>query len=115
MKHYPTGAKRGRFQVLTSTSGSQAAMMTLAPGAATGSEPDNEHPRSEQWLFVISGTGEAVIGGGGGARRRVKLRDNSLLLIEKGEPHQIKNTGRRMLRTINFYVPPAYDAEGNPK
>ena len=63
---------------------------------------------------MIAGTGEAVIGRRG-AVRRVKLQANSLLLIEKAELHQIKNTGRRSLVTINFYVPPAYDAKGEPK
>jgi mannose-6-phosphate isomerase-like protein (cupin superfamily) len=47
--------------------------------------------------------------------RRVKIADNSLLLIEKRELHQIRNTGRRHLRTINFYAPPAYDDKGAPR
>jgi oxalate decarboxylase/phosphoglucose isomerase-like protein (cupin superfamily) len=37
------------------------------------------------------------------------------LVIEKGELHQIKNSGRRPLVTINWYVPPAYDAGGEPR
>jgi mannose-6-phosphate isomerase-like protein (cupin superfamily) len=88
--------------------------MTLRPGGVSDDEPSNEHPRSEQWLFVISGTGEATIGKKPGNRRRVKIDDNSLLLIEKGELHQIRNTGRKMLRTINLYAPPAYDDDGEP-
>lgn len=44
----------------------------------------------------------------------VALAENSLLLVEKGELHQIKNTGRRSLVTINFYVPPAYNPDGEP-
>jgi hypothetical protein len=46
--------------------------------------------------------------------RRVKIGQHSLLLIVKGELHQIRNTGRGKLRTINFYAPPAYDEEGQP-
>jgi hypothetical protein len=34
-------------------------------------------------------------------------------LIEHGDLHEIRNTGRALLKTLNFYVPPAYDAEGN--
>jgi len=115
MKHVKTGTKRGQFDLLAATRSAQAAKMTLRPGAASDSEPSNEHPRSEQWVFVISGTGEAIIGKRRDSLRRVVLRDNSLLLIEKGELHQIKNTGRRALVTINFYVPPAYDADGEPR
>lgn len=88
--------------------------MTLRPGGASDDEPSNEHPDCEQWLFVISGSGAAVIGKRRGSLRRVALAENSLLLIEKGELHQIKNTGRRALVTINFYVPPAYNPDGEP-
>lgn len=115
MRHLKTGLKREEFDLLVATRGAQAAKMTLRPGAASDDEPSNEHPRSEQWLFVISGNGEAVIGKRRGALRRVPLAPNSLLLIEKGELHQIKNTGRRSLVTINFYIPPAYNADGEPK
>lgn len=101
--------KRRKFRLLNGTRAAQAAMMTLRPGQSTG-EPDNEHAGSEQWLFVISGAGEALV-----KKRRVIIRERSLLLIEKGQVHQIKNTGRRDLITLNIYVPPAYDADGNPR
>jgi mannose-6-phosphate isomerase-like protein (cupin superfamily) len=112
MKLFKTGKSRGKFDVLAATRNLQAAMMTLQPGGTSDDEPSNEHPRSEQWVFVLSGTGEVLIGKRRTALRRVKLAANSLLLIEKAELHQIRNTGRRPLRTINFYSPPAYDAEG---
>ena len=115
MKHIKTGTKRGEFAILASTRTLQAAMMTLRPGGTSAEEPSNEHPQSEQWVFVISGTGEAIIGKNRDSLRRVKLAENSLLLIEKGELHQIRNTGRRHLRTINFYAPPAYDDTGEPR
>jgi mannose-6-phosphate isomerase-like protein (cupin superfamily) len=114
MKHVKTRAKRGQFDLLVDTKHVQAAMMTLRPGDASDEEPNNEHSSSEQWLFVISGSGEAVIGKKRGRLKRVKLGEHSLLVIEKGELHQIKNTGRSNLRTINFYSPPAYDEEGQP-
>jgi mannose-6-phosphate isomerase-like protein (cupin superfamily) len=84
--------------------------MTLPPGETTG-EPDNEHPDSEQWLLVLSGTGRAKVG-----RRAVALKEGSLLVIEKGETHQVKNTGRKhALLTLNFYAPPAYKAGAKPR
>lgn len=115
MKLIKTGTKRGQFDLLIATRELQAAKMTLPPGGTSDSKPGNEHRRSEQWLYVISGTGEAVIGKKSDSLRRVPLTRHSLLLIEKGELHQIKNTGRRPFATINFYAPPAYDADGEPK
>ena len=34
-------------------------------------------------------------------------------LFERREKHEIRNTGRAPLRTLNFYVPPAYRTDGN--
>ena len=106
MKHFDISKHRSDFKVLASTRAAQAAVMVLEPGVTTG-EPSNEHPRSEQWLYVISGTGRALVG-----RRRTALRKGSLLLIEKGEVHQVANTGRTPLLTLNFYAPPAYTRSG---
>jgi mannose-6-phosphate isomerase-like protein (cupin superfamily) len=108
MRHIKTGSKRGFFKVLASSDSAQAAMMVLRPGQKSDEAVENEHPHAEQWLFVISGAGTARVG-----KRRVAIADNSLLLIEKGEAHQIENTGRRRpLITLNFYVPLAYDERG---
>jgi len=114
MKHLKTGKSRGQFDVLAATRGAQAAMMTLPPGGASDDEPSNEHPSSEQWLFVVSGSGRASVGKRKSALARVALRAGDLLVIERRELHQIKNTGRKPLVTFNLYVPPAYDADGAP-
>ena len=94
------------FKVLHSTADAQAAIMTLRPGQETG-EIQNEHPKAEQWLFVISGDGQAIVG-----RRTLRLKERSLLLIPKREAHQIKNTSKRPMITLNFYAPPAYTKHG---
>ena len=86
---------------------SQAATMTLAPGDAEGG-PRNCHRGSDQWLFVVAGSGTARVNG-----RRYALTPGTLLLIEHGDVHEIANTGRRPLRTLNLYVPPAYTAGGD--
>jgi mannose-6-phosphate isomerase-like protein (cupin superfamily) len=114
MKHTKTGNKRGKFNLLAHTREVQAAMMTLRPGGTSDEEPSNEHSGSEQWLFVIAGAGEAKIGKRSGQLRRIKLEEGLLLVIEKGELHQILNSGRGALRTINFYAPPAYDSDAEP-
>lgn len=84
----------------------QAASMTLQPGAKTGGA-DNRHRGADQWMYVASGEGVAVVD-----REEQRLRAGSLLLIERGETHEIRCTGEEPLRTVNFYSPPAYDEDG---
>jgi mannose-6-phosphate isomerase-like protein (cupin superfamily) len=95
------------FRVVLGDEHSQAAQMTLAPGETEGG-PDNRHRGAGQWLFVVSGTGVAVMGG-----ERVELRESRLVLIQRGDRHEIKNTGETPLKTLNIYVPPAYPEGGD--
>lgn len=81
--------------------------MNIAPGEAEGG-PHNRHRGADQWLYVLSGRGLARL-----ARRSVPLRAGSLLLIEQGERHEIRNVGTTLLRTLNLYSPPAYSRQGN--
>jgi mannose-6-phosphate isomerase-like protein (cupin superfamily) len=85
----------------------QAAQMVIGPGDSEGG-PKNRHRGADQWLFVLAGTGAAIVGG-----RRHALKAHTLLLIEHGERHEIKNTGRVSLKTINFYSPPGYTKAGD--
>lgn len=101
--------RRKAFSVLARSRSSQAATMTLAPGATSNEDSANEHAWAEQWLYVVSGTGTARVG-----KRSVRLREGSLLLIEKREPHVIRAGKRSRLVTMNIYVPPAYDDKGEP-
>jgi hypothetical protein len=34
------------------------------------------------------------------------------MFIEREDKHEIKNTGHVLLRTLNFYIPPAYSKGG---
>jgi mannose-6-phosphate isomerase-like protein (cupin superfamily) len=95
------------FRVVLGDERSQAAQMTLAPGEAEGG-PDNRHRGADQWLYVVAGTGVAVVAG-----ERVELREGALVLISRGEAHEIRNTGEGPLRTLNVYVPPAYTPGGD--
>ena len=81
--------------------------MVLAPGDGEGSG-DNRHRGADQWVYVVSGTGRATVN-----RKRYALRAGALLLIERGDEHEIRNTGRGLLRTLNVYVPPAYTKGGD--
>jgi mannose-6-phosphate isomerase-like protein (cupin superfamily) len=95
------------FHVVLGDDRSQAAQMTLTPGETEGG-PDNLHKGADQWLFVVSGTGLAVVEG-----ERVDLRGGTLVLIGRGERHEIRNTGDTPLRTLSVYVPPAYTVDGD--
>ena len=95
------------FRVITGNRRAQAATMTIAPGDCEGG-PDNRHSGADQWLFVESGSGTAIVDG-----RRYQLRAGTLILIERGNRHEIRNTGRTPLRTLNVYVPPAYTKSGD--
>ncbi len=94
------------FRVALANRRTQAAEMVIEPAGAEGG-PTNRHRGSDQWLFVVSGVGQARIEG-----RTYPLRSGSLLLIEHGDRHEIRNVGRAPLKTLNFYSPPAYRADG---
>jgi len=96
------------FKVALTNSRAQVATMVIAPGDSEGG-PDNDHRGADQWLFVLSGTGSGRLDGKSHA-----LRAGTLLLIERGVKHEIRNTGRAPLKTLNVYVPPAYRSNGNP-
>jgi len=99
MRHKTLRFGRG-FNVVLGNRRSQAAQMVLEPGDSEGNR-ENRHDGADQWLFVVAGTGVAHVN-----ERRVLLRAGSLLLIEHGDRHEIRNNGRGRLTTLNFYVPP---------
>src|SRR3954466_1254752 len=98
-KHLQFGT---RFKAVLSDPRSQAAQMTLGPGETEGG-PDNRHRGADQWLYVVSGRGLALVNGD-----HIELREGSLVFIERGDAHEIRNTSDGPLKTLNFYVPPAY-------
>lgn len=106
MKHKVLRFGKG-FRVAFGNRRSQAAQMVIAPGDAEGNLR-NRHAGADQWLFVVSGTGMATVNG-----KRYRLREGSLLLIEHGDRHEIRNVGRALLKTVNVYVPPAYTKDGD--
>ena len=80
--------------------------MTLAPGRTEGG-PDNRHRGSDQWLYTIGGRGMVILNG-----KRHPLAAGTLVLIEQGSTHEIRNLGQTPLKTLNFYVRPAYTPPG---
>jgi mannose-6-phosphate isomerase-like protein (cupin superfamily) len=105
MKRCSVDFKPG-FRPLIGDAHSQAASMVIAPGAAEGG-PSNRHKGADQWLYVESGHGEALING-----HVYPLDPGALVLITRGDTHEIRNTGRTSLKTLNIYLPPAYNGAG---
>jgi oxalate decarboxylase/phosphoglucose isomerase-like protein (cupin superfamily) len=106
MKRKKLHFKNG-FRVVFGNRRGQAAEMVIPPGDAEG-DPGNYHRGADQWLYVVAGSGRAIVNG-----KRFPLRAGTLVLIERGDRHEIRNTGRKPLQTLNLYAPPAYDKAGD--
>ena len=94
------------FHVVMENRDAQAATMTLASGTAEGG-PENRHRGADQWLYIVSGSGTATVNG-----EPHPISEGTLMLIEHGDEHEIRNTGGTPLRTLSVYVPPAYSTDG---
>ena len=94
------------FRIAFANPRGQGAELVIAPGDSEGG-PENAHRGADQWMLVLDGSGTAIVGG-----KRRALKKGMLLLIEKGEKHEIRNTGRRQLRSFVIYTPPAYRKTG---
>jgi mannose-6-phosphate isomerase-like protein (cupin superfamily) len=106
VKHRQLRFGRG-FRIAIDGKRAQVAEMVIPPGGREG-DPENRHRGADQWLFVVCGTGVAIVNG-----HRVKLKSGTMLMIEHQDRHEIRNTGATPLKTLNFYVPRAYTAQGN--
>jgi mannose-6-phosphate isomerase-like protein (cupin superfamily) len=95
-----TIAYGGEWTSLMMNDGALAATMTLQPGETEGG-PANRHPGSDQWILVHAGTGIAIVEG-----TEQALAPGTLLRIDRGEAHELRNTGTEPLHTLSFYVPP---------
>ena len=96
---------RPGFRLSVRNANSQAAVMVLAGGGSEGGS-DNFHKGADQWLYVVEGSGVAVING-----HKTTLKAGTIVLIEAGDCHEIRNTGRTLLKTMSMYMPPAYRDE----
>ena len=89
-----------RWEHLIENEKALAAVMTLSPGEVSGGP--GHHGDSDQWLYVIDGSGQVTIEG-----REIPLEEGDLVLIEAYETHEVRG-GDERLETLNLYVPPDY-------
>ena len=106
MKSEQLSFRRG-FRLSLANGKAQGAVMVLAPGASEGG-PDNLHRGADQWLYVVAGTGAAIING-----HSKGLKAGTLLLIEAGDRHALDcvNTCRQRClaggefeRNVHFHL-----------
>lgn len=90
------------FDVLETAKQSQTAVMYLKPGEESGPK-QNEHPQSEQVLYLVEGELEAEIG-----NERRTLRAGDSVIVGTDVPHRFSNRSDRPALTFNVYAPPAY-------
>lgn len=90
------------FRVAFANARAEGAAMTIAAGEREG-DSQNRHADADQWLYVVEGSGTAVVEG-----TSHPLKPGVLLLIERGERHEVRNDGEHPLKTLNLYVPPEY-------
>ena len=90
------------FDVLETAKQTQTAVMYLGPGEESGPK-HNEHPQSEQVLYLVEGELEAEIGD-----ERRTLRAGDSVIVRTETPHRFSNRSDRPALTFNVYSPPAY-------
>lgn len=95
-------ASRETFEILCGTERSQGGLIVLPPGERTGG-PHNQHPDSDQWLYVRSGTGHAIVDG-----ESVALEPGHLVVIGAGETHELVADPDTAIEFVTIYAPPAY-------
>ena len=87
-------------KVLQTGKHSQVVAMCIPTGCDIGQEV---HPNTDQILFFISGTGEAIL------NNELKSVDqNDVVFVPAGTTHNFKNIGKNDLKLFTVYSPPAH-------
>ena len=93
---------RSGFSVLENGDRLQTAAMVLDSGEESGPY-GNDHPESEQVLFVFQGTLEAEVDG-----RHFTMGAGDSTIVASGAPHRFVNRSMDRVITFNVYAPKAY-------
>jgi mannose-6-phosphate isomerase-like protein (cupin superfamily) len=93
---------RSGFGVLENGRKLQTAVMVLDSGQESGPY-GNEHPESEQVLFVVEGTVEADVDG-----KHFTMGAGDSTIVPGGALHRFVNKSMERVVTFNVYAPKAY-------
>lgn len=100
----PEEKQPGRFmRWLANENSLQAENMSVCvirvlPGEAV--KPAHSHPKSEELIYIITGSGKVMIDDKVG-----DVRAGSAILFEEGKVHMLKNTGEVEMKVICFFAP----------
>lgn len=64
-------------------------------------KPAHSHPHGEEVVYIIHGTGRALVDG-----EVAPIREGSLVLFPQGKAHMLHNTGEEEMKVICFFAPP---------
>ena len=78
-------------------------MLILGPGEKTGGLHASDHPQSDQVVTSSPVTAKPY-----GTRRDRAPAPGDVLIIDAGDPHELRCTGDEPLRTLNVYAPATY-------
>ena len=73
-------------------------VIRVMPGEAV--RPAHSHPKSEELIYIMTGSGKVMIEGEVAA-----VRAGSAILFEQGKVHMLKNTGDVEMKVICFFAP----------
>ncbi|HEY5383531.1 MAG TPA: cupin domain-containing protein [Candidatus Paceibacterota bacterium] len=85
-------------KVLFTGTRSQLVIMSIPPGGEVGAET---HTYTEQTLFFLSGTGEAILNG-----KTSPIAAGDVVVVTPGTQHNFINTGTVPLKIYTVYAPP---------
>lgn len=97
-----TNANNNFRKVLATNQHSQLVTMCLQPGEDIGLEVHD----LDQFLYVVDGTGEAVVGSDSDT-----VQAGSAVIVPAGAEHNVTNTGQSELKLFTVYSP-AEHADG---
>lgn len=61
----------------------------------------HEHQESSEWMYIVSGKGECVIGDD-----KKSIGPDMLVYAPKGTKHEIRNTGDETMKIVAVFIPP---------
>lgn len=96
-----TAENRDFRRVLYTGPNLQLVLMALEPGGEIGEEV---HESTDQFFRVEEGMGETVIDG-----RTTPIESGMAVLVPAGARHNIRNTGRHLLKVYTLYAPPQHE------
>lgn len=79
---------------------SQLVLMSIPSGGDIGLET---HPNTDQILFFVEGTGDAVLNG-----ETKSIEKHSVFFVSAGTEHNFTNTGGEDLKLYTVYSPPQH-------